>query len=296
MVMLKCKHYLYFFSYEIFMAGKKNELDPARGKRIKALRKAQEMTKPALGELLGLSYQSIGNWEEKGEAPGVDNLIKLSNIFNVSIDYILKGKSNTYEPEGKQRPEAEEPKALPVVPNVVVETVDNTGDPNIVFVDVPAYGGYVRRSTDVSYLKELPTFSLPFPALRHRTLRMFRIKGDSMAPVFNEGGTTVAQWVEDWPRNIKDGYAYVVITHDDILIKEVYNRIEDRGALRLKSYNSEYRDQEVQASEIKELWQCYMVLNFDLSNPNAGLMDRLYRIENEFYDLRKEVALLKSGK
>jgi phage repressor protein C with HTH and peptisase S24 domain len=239
-----------------------------------------------LAQDLGMHTSKIYRYFDGINEPGMDVMYRLAEVYP---DFDFNELFGSLKMMTVEEPQA----SYNLHPHVIVETVDNSSDPNIVFVDVPAYGGYIQHSTELSFIKELPTFSLPFPTLRNRTLRMFRIKGNSMAPVFNEGGTTIAQWVEDWPRNIKDGYVYVVITSDDILIKEVYNRIEDRKALRLKSYNSEYKDQEVQATEVKEVWRCYMVFNFDLSNPTASLMDRMYRLENEFFDIRKEIALLK---
>lgn len=63
------------------------------GERLKKLRVAQDLTQQQLGEKLGVVPSTIGKYEKvKNSYPSVEVLIKLSDFFNVSIDYLLKGK------------------------------------------------------------------------------------------------------------------------------------------------------------------------------------------------------------
>ena len=61
--------------------------------RIKELRIEKGYTRKQLAELLFVSERLISYWENNQRECDFDMLIKISNIFNVSIDFLL-GKSN----------------------------------------------------------------------------------------------------------------------------------------------------------------------------------------------------------
>lgn len=59
------------------------------GARIQDLRKAAGLSQEALGDLLGVSRQSISKWESDLAVPELDKLIALSKRFNLSIGALL---------------------------------------------------------------------------------------------------------------------------------------------------------------------------------------------------------------
>lgn len=61
-----------------------------QGEFLKELRIKNNYSQEKLGELLGLSRQSISKWEQGYATPDTDNLIKLSQIYGVSVDALLK--------------------------------------------------------------------------------------------------------------------------------------------------------------------------------------------------------------
>ncbi|MDE7082156.1 MAG: helix-turn-helix transcriptional regulator [Clostridia bacterium] len=65
---------------------------------IEELRRAKNYTQQQLGKIMGISQTSICRWESGNVLPETENLIKLSEILDASIDYIL-GKSKYYYPE-----------------------------------------------------------------------------------------------------------------------------------------------------------------------------------------------------
>lgn len=48
------------------------------------------MSQIKLADILGKSKQSISNWENNNILPSIDMLVKLSDIFQVSTDYLLE--------------------------------------------------------------------------------------------------------------------------------------------------------------------------------------------------------------
>lgn len=57
--------------------------------RLKSLRKLNKMSREELGSKIGVSKQSIANYEQNVNEPTLTNVIKMSEIFNVSIDYLV---------------------------------------------------------------------------------------------------------------------------------------------------------------------------------------------------------------
>ena len=66
--------------------------------KIIELRKNKLLTQKKLAELLGIDQTSVSHWERDKATPDILNLIKLANIFNVTIDY-LTGRNNTVTDE-----------------------------------------------------------------------------------------------------------------------------------------------------------------------------------------------------
>ena len=64
--------------------------------RIKELRESKRMTQLKLSIELSVSQETVSAYENGKHYPSVENLLKMSKIFNSSCDYIL-GISDTRE-------------------------------------------------------------------------------------------------------------------------------------------------------------------------------------------------------
>ncbi len=62
--------------------------------RIKQLREESRWTQAELSKKLDCAISSVGMYEKEERKPSLEVLVKLSEIFNCSIDYLL-GKSDT---------------------------------------------------------------------------------------------------------------------------------------------------------------------------------------------------------
>ncbi len=60
-----------------------------RGDRLRALRKNKDMTQAELGKLLNMSHSAINRYENDINLPDINTISRLSEIFNVSTDYLL---------------------------------------------------------------------------------------------------------------------------------------------------------------------------------------------------------------
>ena len=69
--------------------------------RIKFLREELHMTQQELADKLDGAKSTVAMYEKGDRKPSMDVLLKLSEIFDCSIDYIL-GKSDIRDPEDKE--------------------------------------------------------------------------------------------------------------------------------------------------------------------------------------------------
>ncbi|MBD5479740.1 MAG: helix-turn-helix transcriptional regulator [Lachnospiraceae bacterium] len=63
---------------------------------IKRLRIARNLSQVDLAKVLGVTKQSISNWENNNIQPSIDMLIRLSEFFSVSTDYLLGLEQRKY--------------------------------------------------------------------------------------------------------------------------------------------------------------------------------------------------------
>ena len=59
------------------------------GERIKVLRKRKHWTQDELAHHLEVAPSSVGSYERGARQPTIENIIRMSKYFNVSIDYLL---------------------------------------------------------------------------------------------------------------------------------------------------------------------------------------------------------------
>lgn len=58
--------------------------------KLQILRKNKGLTQEELAEKLGVSRQAVAKWESSLVYPDIYNLIQISNLMNVSVDYLVK--------------------------------------------------------------------------------------------------------------------------------------------------------------------------------------------------------------
>lgn len=65
------------------------------GERIAKLRKERNMTQTQLAEKLYVTEKAVSKWECGNGVPDLDNIEKIADIFNISIDELLLGNEKT---------------------------------------------------------------------------------------------------------------------------------------------------------------------------------------------------------
>ena len=62
------------------------------GNKLQRARIKANLTQEQVAEALGVSRQTISNWENEKTYPDILSVITLSDLYQVSLDYLLKEK------------------------------------------------------------------------------------------------------------------------------------------------------------------------------------------------------------
>ncbi|TNH41494.1 XRE family transcriptional regulator [Photorhabdus luminescens] len=228
-------------------------------KRIKQARLAKKLTQAELADMLGVTPQSVQQWESSTE-PRKSRLTALASILDVDVNWLLFGE--TLKKSADQVP-----------PESEWTTIAQWDD------NMPLDGDEVK----VPFLKDIEfacsnggcidadhnSFKLRFSKATLRrigaptdgsTIVCFPANGDSMGPVIPDG-TAIAVDISN--KKIIDGKVYAIEQDGLKRLKCLYRR--PKGKLLIRSYNrDEYEDEVADEDQVniigKMFW--YSVLDY----------------------------------
>ncbi len=81
--------------------------------RLQRLRKEHHFSQEQLAERLQVSRQAVSKWENGQTAPDLDNIIAMSNLYEVTTDYILIGRERSSKENGEKDRKRKERNVMP---------------------------------------------------------------------------------------------------------------------------------------------------------------------------------------
>lgn len=82
-----------------YLFGRSNGVNNVFSIRLKMLRKEHDITQEELANSIGVSRSAVSMWEIAASQPDNDLLLKISQVLNVSIDYLLGRTDDMYYSE-----------------------------------------------------------------------------------------------------------------------------------------------------------------------------------------------------
>ncbi len=212
---------------------------------------------------LSIGYHAQGISEMVGNRRDVplELIEKAVSTFHFNPYYLFTGLGNLFS--GLVQDDGLRLRNLTVV-------TDQKGDERIVHVPFPAQAGYGKLLDDKVFMQELPSYQLPDPQFRSGCYRSFEIAGTSMEPTFRPNDVVIAAFIEPryWEQAIKNNQIYIVVTHQEVIIKRVNNRIKADKMIDCISDNEEFTQYSIPAEEILEVWKVRMKLTSHLDPPS----------------------------
>lgn len=199
------------------------------------------MKQKYLANLLNIKPNTYSYYESAKTTPSYENLVILSNIFEVSVDDLLTKdltKSSPLVPKKENQPiftlytDKKESFSNPIVPIKAqagyLSTFFQDETENIKYIDLPFFESFVQKRT-------------------------FEVEGDSMIPKFQAGDYIVCQAIENTQNLTSDKYYVLVSRQEGILLKKILND-KQRKYYLLLSENPNYQPLIRHWSEVDEVW------------------------------------------
>ncbi len=241
------------------------------GLNLKYLRKLRGWTQEEFANKLNIKRSLVGAYEEERAEPRIEVMEKLSDMFRISLDDLLR--KDLSEVKGSYLARRRQQKML--------------SENNLIhFVPVKAAAGYLAGYADTEFIDELNTFTLPM--LAGGNYRAFEIVGDSMLPT-PSGSIIVGEKVDDLDE-AKNNQAYIVVSRNEgIVYKRLEKNARNKSKITLVSDNPSYKPYQVNAEDVLELWLAQMVIS-KVSSQHRWDVNQLASLVN---NLQEQVSVLK---
>jgi transcriptional regulator with XRE-family HTH domain len=258
---------------------------------IRFLRKRKKRTQDEVAHALDLKRSTLSGYENKVAEPDLHTLVKFSDYFNISADVLLRENLIRYSEREIQMLESGSDAYIKGSNlRVLSYTVQDDNEENIELVNDKAKAGYTRGYADPDFIRELPSFRLPFLS-SNRTYRTFQITGDSMLPI-PSGSWVTGEYVQNW-QAVKDGTAVIVLTlNDGIVFKIMENHLKDKKEIKLHSLNPEYQAYSIAAEDIREIWKFVHYISPDMPDalpPDIDIHKAIANMQQDINALKKHL-------
>ena len=165
--------------------------------RLRSVREQRNLSQKQVADYLGITSQAYGYYERGERNPGSDNLRKLANYFDVSVDYLLGRDQDQNQINNRYIP------LLGSVPaGIPIEAIEDIEE----------------------YIDIYPRF------VKHGELFALRVQGDSMEPDLRNGDIVVIEKQEF----VENGDVAVVrVNGEDVTLKRV--KVSTKGLMLIPS-------------------------------------------------------------
>jgi phage repressor protein C with HTH and peptisase S24 domain len=218
---------------------------------IKELRKRKSLTQKQLGDIVGLTYQSVQKWESGRGTPTTAQLSVVSSALGVTVTDLLEGRMpDVSEGESGFFTEGNIASVRPHIKEFYTL---------VPFLTARAQAGiplmsYENFTTDL--IEETYPVFLPIIAINEKHLAI-EIAGDSMEPSIIEGAVVLVESISKADIKYESGGVYAVLYGNGrFVVKRVKtNDLNTNGTLVLWSDNEKYGHIVVHGEDIHRMWK-----------------------------------------
>lgn len=201
--------------------------------------------------------------------PGYETLMDiLGNYPELRAEWLMRGD----EPMIRTVRAPAALKSKGASPGMPYATVDDQDDEAIRIVSKKAEAGYVLARDGEDGTEELETIRIP--GYRGKTVRAFEVAGNSMQPTISQGDLVIASFTERLDL-IQPKQVYVVVTHDQLMVKRLRGPVKKNEPIELISDNRFYDSFFLPQKDLKELWQVNALLTGSIPANTNEAFDRM---------------------
>jgi transcriptional regulator with XRE-family HTH domain len=241
---------------------------------IKKIRKILGQTQQVFAENIGVTVAMLKSYEGGKAKPDVVFIDNLSSSTGFTPDELVHEDLST-----RQIVEKVEPSHGTSVPNTLSyqRAPKTEADPEkegIIFVPIYAQAGYAQRISEPVLARQLEKLYIPGLPYRGERFRIFEVEGNSMEPTFKEHYHVLTEKVEpeSWGQ-IKEFYAYVIVTQDDVLLKRIKRSKKENHWVLISDNQDLYEPFIIPIEVVKELWFVKRKMDWEMSPPKRFEID-----------------------
>lgn len=249
------------------------------------------MSQEELAAKLQITRSKLAAHEKKNTTnPPVEDLIKVSEFFKISIDSLLKVElSKLSELKLRDLEAGNDVYLAGKNIRVLAITVDKANNENVEHVPVKSHAGYLTGYSDPDFIGRLPKYSIP-GVPKNGTHRIFTIDGDSMLPL-KPGTDIVGEYIEN-PTTLKpDTPCHVIIHGESAPVFKLFT-FQQNGKVLLRSLNKLFAPYEVDAADIIEVWKFHSYISRQFPEPELDMT----QLTNIVLELKSEVKKITKSK
>lgn len=235
------------------------------GNRLKKLRKNKKFSQQYVAQNLFISQAAYSLIENSQNGIVAEHIIKLSKLYEVTTDYILKGD------------------------NLLIRISPEEGF--VPYIQVKAHAGYIKNLSKDLSKEDWEWYKIPGynPTEDHR---LFEVEGESMVPTIFPGDIIITQKQNKWDQ-ILEGSLVIVVTNKSLLVKR-FRKGKEPDVFIFDNNNDNdnvHEDETIAFSrdEIKEIMmvrgKISSVLNLNQMNSNG----KIQSMEESIKSLKKEL-------
>jgi len=259
-------------------------------KNLKYLRERNNrQTQENLANALGITRSAVSSYEDSRAEPKLVVMNRIAQYFGVTLDQLLNVDLMKLSDEEIERQKEVSEYAAGHNARILTISVDSENQELIQLVPEKAKAGYTQGYADPNYISSLPTYQLPFLP-KGATYRAFEIAGDSMLPL-QPNSIVIGKYLDDW-KNLKNGDVAVIVSRSEgVVLKKVFNRIEERGTFLLKSTNINYASYEIPVTEVVEIWKFAAYISQDFPEETHSvheLKEAFTRLEDQVQEIKMQ--------
>ena len=200
---------------------------------LKQIREAKGLSQREVSKQIGVANTSYFAWERGKTKPKKENLIKLSNIFGVTYEALVKDEETDLLSAFHQLTDKRKEKVMTYTQAQLTEQNQEAAEK---IVKLFPYKVYEKLSagTGFSYMDDGSYDTVYFDAELSYDFASW-VYGDSMEPVYADGSVAL---IKDTTFDY-DGAIYAIDWEGQTYIKKVY---KEEDGLRLVSINEKYQD------------------------------------------------------
>lgn len=247
----------------------------AIGSRIKKLRKNNNFSQKEVAQKLFISQAAYSLMETSHNGIISEHVIRLSDLYKVTTDFILKGNTKLIEMDVKNG-------FLP-------------------FITRKAHAGFIKKLRNEDLSGDIEYYRIPGYNPTKDSI-LIEVEGNSMQPTVSSGDILICQKQKNFDR-VLDGSIAVLVTKEDLVTKRLY-RHEDDSYFWIESDNPDVDDRtELKKSNILQLLmvqgKASTVLiphgEMAFKGKIRGLEETIDSLSREIYNIDKKLNSLLSN-